>query len=144
MVTRSLSNKSKTETESRYSMGLLLPGLWKRFSMYQSEQSTLNFTISKHLTALTTSLANHRYKCFYPRSFSCPQQTRVLTTQLLSYVDWVRVHNRPHENKYFIPTEPLRVLDKSELTAQKTTIGVDYWELPELTVLLSKTLTSAD
>lgn len=124
-------------------MGLLLPGLLKRFSMYQSEQSTLNFTLSKRLTALTTSLANHRYNCFYSRSFSCPQQTCVLTTQLLSYVDWVRVHNRDHENKYFIPTKPLKVLDKPELTAQKTTIGVDYWELPELTVL-SKTLTSAD
>lgn len=46
-------------------MGLLLPGLLKRFSMYQSEQSTLNFTLSKRLTALTTSLANHRYNCFY-------------------------------------------------------------------------------
>lgn len=60
-----------------------------------------------------------------------------------------RVQNQPHENKDFIPAESLRVLDKPELTAQKTTISVDYWEqkldlIPELTVVLSKTLTSAD
>lgn len=144
-----MSHNHENERESKCSRRLLLAGLLKRLSMYQRQQSTLNFTLPKCLTAFTKSTGKPSLQMVYSWSFRGPQQTPVFTKQLLSYADWVWAWNQPHENKYFIPTELMRVFLKPELSAQKTTINVDYWTqkldlLPEFAIVLGKTLTSVD